>query len=337
VSWKIGTGIRTKLLKIGLPEPPLPKVSPANGTLAFHTVGYNSSLNSAPLPADGWLLRWWYGSTQWSSVNLSHGWGHACAYLTGPPDDFRVLTGVATVGWCEPAPVPVESYWLKENELGLAAPIQDYVDQQWDKQTFNWDGKPGSKEDLEARTRAALESGSYPMLNRWYAHLLEPDNYPDPTTTEEQDHRCDVSAPPYKNRGGNASPDPYLPQVPTAFSSTARPSGAVGAPDPYLRHGRTEWGREYIDRWPGWGWRHIQAKHGWSPIDEAASRAALETPATTVEQSPTSMRYEGAEYQQNGAVCRRVVIVEYGVQEGDPAGTPKGIITSYGESVQELP
>jgi len=208
LSWKIGTGIRTKILKVGLPDPPQPKASPASGTLAFQNAGYTSSFNNTPLPADGWLLRWWYGSSQWSAVNLSHGWGHACAYLTSPPQDFRVLPGYATVGWCENPPVPVESYWLTENELEAVAPVQDYVDQPFDKQTFNWDGKPASKTELEARTRAALESGDYPMLDIWYAHLLEPLNYPDPTTTEEQNHRCDVSAPSYKNRGGNAPPTP---------------------------------------------------------------------------------------------------------------------------------
>jgi hypothetical protein len=35
LGWKIGTGIRTKLLKIGLPEPPQPKTSPAQGSLRF--------------------------------------------------------------------------------------------------------------------------------------------------------------------------------------------------------------------------------------------------------------------------------------------------------------
>jgi hypothetical protein len=248
-----------------------------------------------------------------------------------------VLPGYATVGWCENPPVPVESYWLTEDELEAAGPVQDYVDQPFDKQTFSWEGKPASRDELETRTRAALESGDYPMLDIWYAHLLEPLNYPDPTTTEEEDHRCDLSAPSYKNRGGNASPDAYLPQAPTPFSSSARPSGAVGAPDPYLRYGSTAWGGDYIDRWPGWGWRHIQAKHGWSPSDEAAAHTTLEAPAATFEQTPTSMRYEGAEYQQNGAVCMRVVIVEYGVQAGDPPGTPKGIITSYGEFIRELP
>jgi hypothetical protein len=127
VGWKVGTGIRTKILKLGLPDPPLPKTDPANGTLSFQSKGYSSSQNTTPLPADGWVLKWWRGSSQWSAVNLSHGWSDPCASLTGPPQDFRVLPGVSTLGWCDPPPVPVESYWLKEDELDATAPIEDYT------------------------------------------------------------------------------------------------------------------------------------------------------------------------------------------------------------------
>jgi hypothetical protein len=190
LGWKIGTGIRTKLLKIGLPDPPQPKASPASGTLSFQSAGYSSSFNTTPLPADGWLLKWWYGSSQWTSVNLLHGWGHACAYLTGPPQDFRVLSGVATVGWCEPPPVPVESYWLKENELKAIAPVQDYVDQPYQRETFNWEDKPQSKEQLETRTRTALESDEYRLLDPWYAHQLDPQTYEDPTEDEGERDDC---------------------------------------------------------------------------------------------------------------------------------------------------
>jgi hypothetical protein len=47
------------------------------------------------------------------------------------------------------------------------------------------------------------------------------------------------------------------------------------------------------------------------------------------------MRCFGPEYQQNGAICRRRVVVEYGLQTGDPKKTPKGIITSFGEFVRD--
>jgi hypothetical protein len=221
-----------------------------------------------------------------------------------------------------------------ENTLRAAGPIQDYTGQPYTQQTVIWSDKPADRAQLETRTRTALESGEYPLLDLWYAHLLDPVNYPDPTTTENEDHRCDLSRPAYKNAGGSASPTPHTPNLPDPLPASGRPSGAAGAPDPYLRWGTTSWGGTNIDNWAGWGWRHIQAKHGWSAADEAATRTTLQAPVFTEEQTATSMRYYGPEYQQNGAICRRRVVVEYGVQTGDPDGTPKGIITSFAEVVR---
>jgi hypothetical protein len=44
--------------------------------------------------------------------------------------------------------------------------------------------------------------------------------------------------------------------------------------------------------------------------------------------------WSAVEIAQNGAICERWVVVEYGVQDGDPPDTPKGIITSYGRFVR---
>lgn len=76
------------------------------------------------------------------------------------------------------------------------------------------------------------------------------------------------------------------------------------------------------------GFRHIRAKHGWGPDDEAETRATLLAPAATFQQNSTSMRYEGVTFESDGALCRRVVVVEF-ADDTDPS--PKGIITSYGE------
>ena len=46
------------------------------------------------------------------------------------------------------------------------------------------------------------------------------------------------------------------------------------------------------------------------------------------------MRYFGAEYIQNGFVCRRRVVGEYDVKATDPPSTPKGIVTSFGQFVR---
>jgi hypothetical protein len=351
LGWKIGTGIRTKLLKIGLPDPPQPKASPASGTLSFQSAGYSSSFNTTPLPADGWLLKWWYGSSQWTSVNLLHGWGHACAYLTGPPQDFRVLSGVATVGWCEPPPVPVESYWLKENELKAIAPVQDYVDQPYQRETFNWEDKPQSKEQLETRTRTALESDEYRLLDPWYAHQLDPQTYEDPTEDEgERDDCRPADSMPAGDPAPQRGTEDFLEDpvrwrarydtVPSADfpAGSAVPEGGLPATggQAYMRWGWTSLNaKEEID-WQGWGYRKIVAKHGWGPTAlEKTSEALFAAPVRKLAYD----EYVSPPYSSRSGIplaCEWVVSVQR-----DPLETPArpessqgvpmgGIITAYG-------
>jgi hypothetical protein len=84
--------------------------------------------------------------------------------------------------------------------------------------------------------------------------------------------------------------------------------------------------------WDGFGYRHIAAKHGWSPADEAATRDVL-TNAQPVGQPGLGYdrwRFVGVPYPspRDGRPCVRVVVVDYGIR---PANTqPEGIITSYG-------
>jgi hypothetical protein len=182
VGWKVGSGINAKFLRIGLPDPPAPKASPAQGTLWFKNAGYTSSFNDAPLPADGWLLHWWYGSSQWSAVNLSHGWGHACAYLTGPPADFNVLPGFATVGWCELPPVPVESYWLEENALEAAGPIEDYTGQPYTKSAGAPTPPPQATVEQSIDNELAKPENS--LLRQWLNYQLFSPGETDPLGIE---------------------------------------------------------------------------------------------------------------------------------------------------------
>lgn len=178
LGWKMGSGINAKFLRIGLPDPPAPKTSPAEGTLVFKNQGFTSSLNNAPLPADGWLLHWWYGNSQYTSVNLSHGWGHACAYLTGPPADFNVLPGFATLGWCELPPVPVESYWLEENALEAAGPIEDYTGQPYTKSTGA--PTPPPQATVEQSIDDELAKPENSLLRQWLNYKLGSPNEEDP-------------------------------------------------------------------------------------------------------------------------------------------------------------
>jgi len=184
LGWKIGTGIHTKFVRIGLPDPPALKTSPAQGTLQFREAGYTSAFNTAPLPDDGWLLHWWYGSSQWNSVNLSHGWGHACAYLTGPPPNFRILRGFATVGWCEPPPVPVESYWLDENALEAAGPIEDYTGQAYTKSASA--PVPPPQATVEQSIDTELEKPANALLRQWLNYVLGSPGEEDPLRIGER-------------------------------------------------------------------------------------------------------------------------------------------------------
>jgi hypothetical protein len=176
--WKIGTGLNAKFLRIGLPDPPEPKVDPANGLLFFEQEGYSSAFNETPLPADGWVLGWSAYSQTWRSVNLSSGWESPCAYLTGPPEGFRVLTGVASVGWCIAPPVPVESYWLAENDLEAAGPIEDYVDQPYARESPA--PPPPPQTTVEESIGNQLERPENDLLLQWLNYQLGSPGETDP-------------------------------------------------------------------------------------------------------------------------------------------------------------
>jgi hypothetical protein len=186
-------------------------------------------------------------------------------------------------------------------------------------------------DELQTSVLSELRTDGYPILNRYVNYKEQPDYWPDPRTRTQEDHRCDLSPPAYNNYGGNSDPDPYTPKISTPFPTTERPSGAPRPtfPDPYLRWGKTRWGGNYLDNWLEWGFRHIVAKHGWGPDDITATAETLAAPVRTVEQSPTWMRYIGPQYQQNGAICERRVVVRYAPVEDDPPNTPRGIVTSF--------
>jgi len=87
--------------------------------------------------------------------------------------------------------------------------------------------------------------------------------------------------------------------------------------------------------YPGWGYQHIKAKHGWTSVDENATRAALLTRAFPNKKRSESWDFIGPAYTQGRALCTREVIVNFGVQGEEPQ--PRGIVTSYGRPVSQLP
>jgi hypothetical protein len=165
---------------------------------------------------------------------------------------------------------------------------------------------------------------------------VNPDPMPDPTETGEKDERsCDRSTPdcvPQSQQdptGFTAVSDPELVESST-FTTTRGPT--------VLNYGYAEARVDDDLDFGGWGYWHIRAGHGWSLADDADTRIALEDPTpipATDRKGVDPYEFHGPKYPgKGGAVCRRVVLVDFGTTAGDPG--PKGIITSYGADVNTL-
>lgn len=147
--------------------------------------------------------------------------------------------------------------------------------------------------------------------------------------------RCDVSDPQDAYVSGQGE-DQYEPFPSYATGSAAEGSYATpthpGESTTTLRWGTTAFDPE-ARNWDGFGYRHIAAKHGWTAADETATRAALATtPVPIPDRGHDRWEFTGPDYGgRAGAVCRRVVVVDYDRAPSAPA--PEGIITSYGKLV----
>lgn len=139
------------------------------------------------------------------------------------------------------------------------------------------------------------------------------------------DHRCDLT-PVNESVAASNHPDERYPGVAPFVDGLGHQSR--------LLWGRTKFvGPTNGVFWDGFGYRHIAAKHGWGPADEAATRAAiLRRPVRTIPSRKRTRRiYEGSRYTQNQAACRRVVAIDYPKQHGQSGN----IVTSYGAVVGE--
>jgi hypothetical protein len=165
---------------------------------------------------------------------------------------------------------------------------------------------------------------------------VNPDPLPDPSELGDSEGECEpstgeypVSAPP-----NDPTPEPF---------DVIDDESLVERSTFLSLHGNTllRWGEARLDmrleypRYPGWGYQHIKAKHGWSSVDERSTRAALLTSAYPNRTWAEAWDFIGPAYTQGRTLCTREVIVNFAVQGEEPQ--PRGISTSYGRRVDRLP
>lgn len=155
-------------------------------------------------------------------------------------------------------------------------------------------------------------------------------------STPEDEERCRLSTPlgsdpaPSRGRPPLSDEGPLYEQ----YMTDDDPNGAFkrktgdlvtdlgGGVDTFLRWGWTDGQGD-----PGFGYRHIAAKHGWAVADQLATRTALNLPPVEVIGTTTYV-YDGPDYPGlAGAVCKRRVVVQTRPTYGTKA---REIITSYG-------
>jgi hypothetical protein len=239
-------------------------------------------------------------------------------------------------------PVFVHYAYAPEDALSAKGPIDDYSTQPYDYQTAA-PPDPGVA-TVTDRIRSELESDNYPTLNQKYEYELGTPNACDPVepfvcnpperTSVEDQRKCELG-----DRGTHQDPDPTRtiekndPALYERHQTFAAKGIDGGEWFPDLYKG---WTDEHAgaDGWGGWGWRHIDAKHGWRQADIDATAQALQS--TPIRQDNGALRYVGAQYEQNGALCERWVIV-WDTRRDDDEPQPPGIVTSFGRFVAPLP
>jgi hypothetical protein len=335
----IGDTINDKLLHIGGPAAP---ASPSYTGFSLAWIEKGTGLGDVGLvaPQDGFYL--------WASPNNVRAFKRwtgksegACSNLDPQPSEYVDLTvgkdgcylGGSETGWRE-----LHAY-VYGKPFEVLGPIEDFDEDEYNVRIGDWPDEPTSMEELGTRVEDVIESDELPLANAHFAHALEPENFPDPRITdEEEDHRCDRAPASYMNPGGNVSPEPFAKHIATPFTITNRPFGYASV-DVYLHEGETHWipGRNpetspwHIDEWGGWGYRHILAKHGWGATDLEETQLAL-TNATPVQQKGTNYLYSlplktGGD---GGVGCIRQVVVDFEAGLEDPR--PRGIVTSFNQA-----
>lgn len=353
LGWKIGTGINSKFLRLGLP---------ANGTPAgytfpeinFRQAGERSQIwYKVPVPEDGWV---------WSIFSTAYSWQRSMEYRPRvsnglcqqqaftPPQGFIEVSAPAEQYACRPSPYDTKEAvtdlkiaYKPENALKAEGPIEDYAGQPYDKLSYA-PSDPG-RSVVGDRLRMALESGSYPELNKKLDFELgtpnacdpvEPNLCNPPTTEQERERACEPSS----GTGSDPAPELGTAENSPAFyddkATFPRKTPSGGETMTALRVGVLR----STTRKPlaGWGWRHVKAKHGWDEADIAATAAALRDPLGEIDNpsGTSTLIYHGPEYRpREGLVCERIVLVAPTPLEGEPKS--KEILTSYGAVKRSAP
>ena len=329
LGWKIGSGINAKWLKFGIPEKSSTTLHSQD--LRFRTTADNVGETSKPmyLPEDGFVWRAQTSSWRHKFFTYSNTAVGCHDSFVPPQGGYSSVSRDDTGCYYQGAVVYglQHAFYKPENSFPALSPVEDYSTQAYGRETPDWTDKPSTQTQAEQRTRDALHSGDYPDLNEWYDFLLERDGSCDPyvpepcgDTARRSDKACDL------NNGLNDDPargsDRFAVHTPM---TRKHDDGSIVSTA--LRYGHT-WNDD--GRWKGWGFRHVAAEHGWGPDEQAATELALSLPPTLVVGGGT-YEYTGPEYQRNGAVCVRRVVVRTSEESDEPA--PREIITSYGRQV----
>lgn len=160
---------------------------------------------------------------------------------------------------------------------------------------------------------------------------VNPDPLPDPSELGDPEGECEPSGGEYPVAAPPNDPSPEAFDVISDASLVERATFLTLKGNTVLRWGEVNPLLEYR----GWGYKHVKAKHGWTRVDESATRTALLTSAFPNRRTPDSYVFIGPSYELNGVVCVRQVIVNEGAIAEEPLA--RGIVTSYGRRAAPLP
>jgi|GEM_PF-5908190 len=339
LGYMIGSGANAKFFRIGMPAT-APDMTAAPQRLSYYSSCSTSSpcAIGSPYHDQATITKpalVWQWDAAWNSPYGANWWtwrsnDFDCQHPPVPPDAPNVFTSATQSSTCSGSPDHVGSTvsaWWYQEDIQATSPVQDYAGQPYDYVDWWPPADPGLT-TTATRTRAELESGRYPVLNQKLGYELRVPGTCDPVDPNvcvqpdsgEDNRKCDLSTAAAADPATDVSIDLFSPGQYTVVNGFDRRTSNGDLVSTALKIGWTK-----APNWPGWGWWHIAARHGWTSDDVAATAAAL----LTVPVYDGGWKYRGAEYERNGAICQRVVLV--GAEKVDPdEPSPKEIITSYG-------